>query len=267
MCRPHKLITAEEYQKRFDEIKNDILEKHIKNIADDEVLVATLQFRDDEDLTGYGIFSEPFRTYEKLMDFVTTVADDDDNEQERMWVEVVKYKIHNGEHKDILHCNFSLTGEMLGVRYYMIFADDEKYRELRDIQDFLSYPRNVVLPFERGDIIRVDATPYGKPFYAVYCGESEAGEIDKYGYYHYCLYISEDRNGLDVGRIINHFADILFINPPFSKLQKVDTCDDLLLTKASRMLKEKPALWYKWNEIYDGLKHNEGLEKWIFTDL
>ena len=171
MCRRRQLITAEEYQKRFDEIKNDILEKDIKNIADDEVLVATLQFRDDEDLTGYGIFSEPFRTYEKLIDFVTTVADDDAGEQERMWVETVKYKIHNGEYKDILRCNFSLNGEILGVRYNMLFVDDEEeYRELRSIQDFLSYPRNVLLPFERGDIIYVDATPYGKPFYAVYGG-------------------------------------------------------------------------------------------------
>ena len=95
-----------------------------------------------------------------------------------------------------------------------------------------------------------------------------AGEKEQYGYYHYCLYISDDSGGLGIGRVIDNFTDYIhFINPPFAKMKKTDTCDNSLLLRASLMLKENPGIWYKWVELEERKPHNEGLEKWIFTDL
>ena len=122
-------------------------------------------------------------------------------------------------------------------------------------------PVNVILPYHPGDILYVDANPFGKPFYAVYCAETisdrEHFEWTKreYGFYkreHPCLYISEDRQGPDITNLCGWFTDYIpFPYAPLDRVKVVDTCDDPFLLKGSAMLKEDPAVfrkWIKWKE-------------------
>ena len=120
---------------------------------------------------------------------------------------------------------------------------------------------NVVLPYHPGDILYIDTRPFGRPLYAVYCGEtmSDRDHFEwtkkEYGFYkreHPCLYISEDRKGLDITNLCGWFTDYIpFPYAPLDRIKVVDACDDPSLLKGSAMLKEDPAVfrkWIKWKE-------------------
>ena len=117
---------------------------------------------------------------------------------------------------------------------------------------------NVVLPYHPGDILYIDARPFGRPFYAVYCGEtiSDRDHFEwtkkEYGFYkreHPCLYISEDHKGLDLTNLAGWFTDyVSFPYVPLDRIRVVDTCEDQYLLKASKMLKENPDVFWKWRD-------------------
>ena len=184
---------------------------------------------------------------------------------------------------------FSLECELLVVQWFCwvdpsqrgLFPDfrqfhrsPEKYIMLSDAQLFLressgqlNSPLNVVLPYQPGDILYIDARPFGKPFYAVYCAETDKNEdyfewtLREYGYYkrnHLCLYISEDYNGLDFAKLTDSLlADIPFPYVPLDRIKVVENCDNSLLMKACALLKESPGVFYSWLALNDleSVKH------------
>lgn len=169
---------------------------------------------------------------------------------------------------------FSLRLELLGVEAYPYEFEYRSFQDSKYVEYFteeqkfilghagqLKEPVNVILPYHPGDILYVDANPFGKPFYAVYCAETisdrEHFEWTKkeYGFYkreHPCLYISEDRQGPDITNLCGWFTDYIpFPYAPLDRIKVVDACDDPSLLKGSAMLKEDPAVfrkWIKWKE-------------------
>ena len=127
---------------------------------------------------------------------------------------------------------------------------------MRDSAKQLKFPLNVELPYQPGDILCIDARPFGKPFYAVYCAETDGDKdyfewtLREYGYHkrnHLCLYISEDSNGLRFTELTdNLLADIFFPYAPLDRIKVVENCDNPLLMKASVLLKEDPGVFYTW---------------------
>ena len=167
---------------------------------------------------------------------------------------------------------FSLKQEILSVRGYPYEIEGKKFRHPKYLKYFteeqkfiLKYarqaetPLNVVLPYHPGDILCIDARPFGRPFYAVYCGEtmSDRDHFEwtkkEYGFYkreHPCLYISEDHKGLDLTNLAGWFTDYIpFPNAPLDRIRVVDTCEDQYLLKASKRLKENPAVFWKWRDL------------------
>ena len=92
----------------------------------------------------------------------------------------------------------------------------------------ITSPLNVLLSYQPGDILYIDANPLGKPFYTVYCAETLMTQdyfdwtIKEYGHYkreHPCLYISEDHKGIDFTDLtgyVSSFTD--YIHFPYSPL-------------------------------------------------
>lgn len=133
---------------------------------------------------------------------------------------------------------------------------------LHDSAEQLRFAYNVELSYQPGDILYIDARPFGKPLYAVYCAETDVDggkeylewTLQDYGYYkrtYPCLYISEDYNGLDIGNLADWgFPNyIVFPHAPLDRIKVVDTCDDPLLSKASAILKTNPEIFRQWVEI------------------
>ena len=153
------------------------------------------------------------------------------------------------------------------------FQDNKTYDEISNHNYLLMNPQNIELPYQTGDILKINAMPFGKDFYVVYGGEAckgdfEQGIVEKFDkFYHYCIYESEDRNGLWIDDVSDAtFTDyIYFRNSPLINCERVDFCPNDKILKVSRMLKDNPEVWYElvsyMNTIRDG---ESNLEKWLF---
>lgn len=191
-----------------------------------------MKYRDDEDCIyanclslGYQMFAKlhPY-LWEYLEEESAKFLDDqdlfDESIENKFYWKVTKYIEINTRIYELYEVTFSLRKELLSVHGYAynfnrrLFRDSEDLKYFTEEQKFIlshakqiETPQNVVLPYHPGDILYVDANPFGKPFYAVYCAETilekEHFEWTKeeYGFYkreYPCLYISEDGKGLEV---------------------------------------------------------------------
>ena len=195
--------------------------------------------------------------------------DFDEPAENKFYWEVTKYFRCRDRFYEQYAVIYSLKLEILGVegypydferkafrdsKYQKCFTEEQKFILVRARQ--LKEPVNIVLPYHPGDILYVDANSFGKPFYAVYCAETVADRNHfewtkkEYGFYkreHPCLYISEDRKGLDITDLCGWFTDYIpFLYAPLDRIKVVDTCCDPALLKAAEMLKENPAIFGKW---------------------
>lgn len=264
-----------------------------------------LRYRDDEDCLyadcasmGYQHFVKfyPY-LWEYMNDESESLLEDGEDFEEPMeskfYWEIVRYIQIADQIYEQYEMSFSMNCKMLSVRGNSTdFENDSFHRHLLEARKYftdeqkfiidntvqMTSPLNVVLPYKPGDILYIDANPYGKPFYAVYCAETAMGDdyfnwtIDEYGHYkreHPCLYISEDYKGLDFSNLTgySYFTDyIVFPYAPLDRIKVVKTCDQPDLLKASKMLKENPDIYFQWEKIRrpprDG---GGGLEKIIFN--
>ena len=63
------------------------------------------------------------------------------------------------------------------------------------------------------------------------------------------------------------FTDYIhFPYSPLDQIKVVETCENLVLLKASRMLKEKPAVFLKWRDWKESheIRDNDELGKYIY---
>lgn len=196
----------------------------------------------------------------------------DEPVENKFYWEVTKFIRCGDRYYEQYSVTFSLEMHLLSAIGYTnefnrkSFIESGYVKQFTDEQNFilsnssqLREPTNVILPYKPGDILYVDANPFGKPFYMVYCAET-TGDKDylewtkkEYGFYkrdHPCLYISEDKKGLDITNLCDWCTDyISFPYAPLDRIQVVDTCDNLLLLNASKLLRENPMDFCKWDKL------------------
>ena len=304
-------ISLEEYLALLERMKQAALcdmdtfpEK--ENRSGDERVFSFLgirfRYRDDEDCLYADCSSmgyQPFtRFHPHLWEYMKEESEgfleDQDLFEERMedkfYWEVTKYIQLDERIYEQYEVTFSLKLEMLSVKGYLYeferwrFRHSEYLKYFTEEQEFIlkherqaETPVNVVLPYHPGDILYLDAKPFGRPFYAVYCGEtmSDRDHFEwtkkEYGFYkreHPCLYISEDHKGLDLTNLAGWFTDYVpFPYAPLDRIRVADTCGNPGLLKASKMLKKDPDVFWKWRDLkWSGAPagDNGGMEKYIF---
>ena len=207
--------------------------------------------------------------------------DEEDEEPmlNRAYWEVTKYKLNKGEYEELMICCFSIDMQLLSVDFGLyirdFFQDNKTYDEISNHNYLLMNPKNIELPYQTGDILKINAMPFGKDFYVVYGGEAckgdfEQGIVEKFdNFYHWCIYESEDRNGLWVDDISNScFTDYVhFENCPLICCEQVESCPNDKIMKVSRMLKDKPELWYELVSYMDTIRNGKtNLDKWLFGE-
>ncbi|MBS5400179.1 MAG: hypothetical protein KHY08_13950 [Lachnospiraceae bacterium] len=304
-------ISLEEYLALLERMKQAALcdmdtfpEK--ENRSGDERVFSFLgvrfRYRDDEDCLYADCSSmgyQPFtRFHPHLWEYMKEESEgfleDQDLFEEPMedkfYWEVTKYIQLDERIYEQYEVTFSLKLEMLSVKGYLYeferwrFRHSEYLKYFTEEQEFIlkharqsETPVNVVLPYHPGDILYLDARPFGRPFYAVYCGEtmSDRDHFEwtkkEYGFYkreHPCLYISEDHKGLDLTNLAGWFTDYVpFPYAPLDRIRVADTCGNPGLLKASKMLKKDPDVFWKWRDLkWSGAPagDNGGMEKYIF---
>lgn len=304
-------ISLEEYLALLERMKQAALcdmdtfpEK--ENRSGDERVFSFLgvrfRYRDDEDCLYADCSSmgyQPFtRFHPHLWEYMKEESEgfleDQDLFEEPMedkfYWEVTKYIQLDERIYEQYEVTFSLKLEMLSVKGYLYeferwrFRHSEYLKYFTEEQEFIlkharqsETPVNVVLPYHPGDILYLDARPFGRPFYAVYCGEtmSDRDHFEwtkkEYGFYkreHPCLYISENHKGLDLTNLAGWFTDYVpFPYAPLDRIRVTDTCGNPGLLKASKMLKKDPDVFWKWRDLkWSGAPagDNGGMEKYIF---
>lgn len=304
-------ISLEEYLALLERMKQAALcdmdtfpEK--ENRSGDERVFSFLgvrfRYRDDEDCLYADCSSmgyQPFtRFHPHLWEYMKEESEgfleDQDLFEEPMedkfYWEVTKYIQLDERIYEQYEVTFSLKLEMLSVKGYLYeferwrFRHSEYLKYFTEEQEFIlkharqsETPVNVVLPYHPGDILYLDAKPFGRPFYAVYCGEtmSDRDHFEwtkkEYGFYkreHPCLYLSEDHKGLDLTNLAGWFTDYVpFPYAPLDRIRVADTCGNPGLLKASKMLKKDPDVFWKWRDLkWSGAPagDNGGMEKYIF---
>lgn len=270
MCIDMGIVTLDEYKQKIREIK----ELALKELEDDKVhgiFEVILEFRDDIDLINNGIEHKVFKNFRNVKKYIMNgncYIDDVDSMIDRAYWEVTNYRLYEGEYKEAVIYTFSLKGDLMTLRYLNWFPFDY---HIGYTNSLLTAPGNVLLPFKRGDIIKINAQPFAKPIYAVYGGDIKRSFIEKNieykSYIHYCIYISEDRNGLWIDKLDDKFTDyIRFENSPLVLCEPADDCDDKKLIITSGILKKEPNIWNVWYEKYLSERYVPGsnLEKFIF---
>ena len=284
MCCHGGPMQLDEYRKEVSDIYN-IYQTIFEKSQDDEVYEAILEFRDDEDLIGWGIWNKVFKSFDSVKQYILReriFMDDDDEEPmvNRAYWKVTKYKLNKGEYKEFMICCFSIDMQLLSVDFGLyirvFFQDNKTYDEILNHNYLLLNPKNIELPYQTGDILKINAMPFGKDFYVVYGGEARKGDfekgiVEKFDYfYHWCIYESKDRNGLWIDDISNFFFTdyVHFENCPLICCEQVESCPDDKITKVSRMLKENPELWYELVSYEETIQSRESnLSKLIMMEV
>ena len=283
MCWHGGPMKLDEYRQEVEDIYELSLEM-FKTSHEDEVYEAILQFRDDEDLIGLRIWNKVFKSFDSVKKYILKQREFMDEEDEepmvnRAYWSVTKYKLNKGEFEDLMICCFSIDMQLLSVDFGLyirdFFQDDKTYDEISNHDYLLKDPKNIELPYQTGDILKVNAMPFGKDFYVVYGGESSKGEyeqgiVEKFdNFYHWCIYESEDSHGLWIDDISNScFTDYVhFENCPLICCKQVESCPDDKIMKVSRMLKDNPELWYELVSYKETIRSREAnLDEWLFGE-
>lgn len=307
-------ITVEEYLQCVKRMKETALrdmdlfpenEHRMNGSEGASVLGIRLKYRDDEDCL-YVDSSVEYRLFSRLnpylMEYIRDEAEQifrdsdlfEDSVENKFYWSISKYIQIQERLYEQYRCYFSLPGNIIGVEGHAVELErlvhrfpgcldcfSEKQKFILDNVEQITSPLNVILPYHPGDIIYIDANPFGKPFYAVYCAETTMPEdyfdwtIKEYGHYkreHPCLYVSEDHNGIDFTDLtgyVSSFTDYIhFPYSPLDQIKVVETCENTILFRASKMLKEKPAIFLKWRDWKEshGIGDNDELEKYIFNE-
>ena len=247
MCWHGGVLSLDEYIREVADIRKIMLEEFQKE-EEDCVYGLVLHFRDGRDLTSYGIYSEVFKHFQSVEGYIIqqqAFLFDEPMDDRAFW-EVTKYQLCNGEYQKQLACWFSADMTLLGVRPLAYGEAGYKY--------LLSAPKNIDVPYRTGDILKINAAPFGKDFYVVYGGEEyrgqwEEGLRNKWDqFYHLCIYEPQDEDGLWIDDLSGDmFTDYVpFPNCPLIYCELAEDCPDLKLNEISCKLKENPDLWYDW---------------------
>ena len=305
-------IPREEYLQLVEQLKKAALrdmdlfpenEHRANDCKGNSVLGVKLEYRDDEDCL-YADSSVEYQLFSRLHPYLLKYIKDKSvqiSKDSDLFEESVENKFYWSITKFIpiqekiykqYEVLLSLSGNIIGVEGYPLdferlayhlpecldcFSEEQKFI-LNNMDQILS-PLNVILPYQPGDILYIDANPFGKPFYTVYCAETSMTQdyfdwtIKEYGHYkreHPCLYISEDHKGIDFTDLtgyVSSFTDYIhFPYSPLDRIKVVETCENPVLLKASRMLKENPAVFLKWRDWKESHGIRDRLENFLTNE-
>ena len=106
MCWHGGSMNLEEYRQEVKDIYKLSLEMFEKS-QDDEVYEVILQFRDDKDLIGWGIWNKVFNHFDSVKKYILKQREFMDEEDEepmvnRAYWSVTKYKLNKGEYDELM---------------------------------------------------------------------------------------------------------------------------------------------------------------------
>lgn len=280
MCWYGETLTLDKYKAEFEVIKNEVLKELEQGGKEDEIFEVISEYRDNNDLLCQGVYNGVFKSFESAKNFMLTAFGENEPDEEayknRFYWSFYKYKLFNGEYREILYCTLSLDAKILSIRggtfghksfYYDYF---KKNFSEHGNWTYLTYNAKCVSHyFKCGDLLKFNCIPFAKPFYAVFGGESEKGLGKKcekkrfHNYEHLCIYYSVDESRLVIGDISsNCFHDcVTFWNPAILYAEKVDVCPDECLNLLSKKLKQDESLWYK----FVSLNSNKRIEDFLYN--
>lgn len=266
--------------------KRRILEE-LENDSGDGVFAVTLHFRDKYNRKPYiiyprGGFEAVFKNFSSVKECIAEMNDRlygvecKEPLYDRIYWEIKKYKLEGsfvnenddqedddeyeaqdkGEYSECARYTFSLTMDELLTVFVLDKNESEAYSNWPN-------SRQLILPFERGDIIKVNAKPLESPFYVVYGGERRKGEAERWEkkgslhYEHYCLGYSPITKDIEISELDEWRTNY------YRWCELAEDCTDKLLVKASKILKKHPDVWYKWCSRYFQDRNDKEFCKWI----
>jgi len=155
-------MTLEEYIAKKKNADKMILEILMDDSS--ENVVYDLHRHDRRD-SGLIVSGGVFRKYENLqkemneqIEFMTFADEEGEPDSEYCWFSISKYCLEDSEYKEILSCRMSFDGELL---HYLPIGDI-----IREID--IPESRDVIKPYDTGDILKVKNTPLTDDFYIIY---------------------------------------------------------------------------------------------------
>ena len=152
-CAPVPLETKSEFA--FGESKTDIDSalQELNNVGKDELLYLTRAWYDFDVYGEKQSPEKPFANRESLVSYLRAEAEECEGYDKYSWEIVEKWKLDNGEYRRL-------------YTYYFIFDEVIFFHE-EDKKDFKysygSRDLNLPVPYEPGDILVVDCTPFAPP--------------------------------------------------------------------------------------------------------
>lgn len=166
----------------------------------------------------------------------------------KFYVKVTKYVEIENKLTILYSADFTLKGEVISIDdptgYYNGFDYHKSGYPLSDAEQMISdhlslfwYSSVGNLPYQTGDLLYIDGSPYIRPYYAVHCGEK-------------LLYIQniEQYNIAKTYDVLNYRRPFSFIGLkygkwdlayPFYDIKVVNDCNYRCLVEASKLLKEQ----------------------------
>lgn len=294
-----ELVTLEDCYKRKNELYDLALRDLLEGLRDDEILLVKNGFKSDGDLICFPdclknkcafdyafnrVFKSPQKMFESMKKHCEFIEEEEQLEslKDIMWWSVRRQKLENGEYRTNIWYIFSTDGKLLNYatnhpfyNHYRPEDISENERKLLEWGNVFGEGYSLIRsqpPYQVGDILLLD-----KKFCVVYGGESKQQENRWHSFN--CLYFNQKLQGVYMGDLefycFKYHPHIdekeSLIGWWIADYQKVESCPNELLMKASKKLKENPGLWDEWLDIYEKNRLSEsekpgGLEKFVFDD-
>lgn len=226
-------MTFEEYKSKRNAIDKYIL----KCLADDSIGDVQYKICLYDRLEKWSGKSEIFKEFDHLNEYIVTEnknfdfcnageehKPEESKHSEYEWWQVGKYLLIDGEYEEILRCDITLDGELahflcLKTEY---FGELFQNKEMMDILDC----KNVVSPYETGDIIKFNALPMSECFYAIY---SYNERFERHNFFYMCC----------------EEEPPLFALRDLRRTEKAKNCPDEELNEISKKVKENQSLFFR----------------------
>lgn len=217
------MITLGEYMAKKKDVDNIILEILMDDSS--ENVVYDLH-RHDRRNSGHVSSGGVFKKYENLkkemddqIEFMALADDEGEADSDYCWFVINKYCLENGEYKEILSCRVTFEGKLL---HYLPIGD-----VIREID--IPESRDVIKPYNTGDILKVKNTPLTDDFYVIYIYDEK-----REGNKHLQMMLN---NEFEFCKI--HWLELT---------EKVDSCPIEEINEMSKKIKENYTEFYKFFE-------------------
>lgn len=206
-----KMLTIEEYKEKLTEANKKVYELLADDSEENTFYVLHERGRNAGETNRFiGIFKK-FESLHAIItdktDFLHTCEWIDFCVKDYYWYEVKKYILIDNMYQHVLDCNFDIDGKLLKYN-----IDNEK------TEIDIPLCKNVERLFENGDIIKVNPSPFGEPYYGIY------------------LYDDNEENR-HIIMTYDKGYDCYWITKP-DHLEKVKTCPVRRINKLNKTIKK-----------------------------